>query len=202
MKSNRLGNVFFRYRSFTPLPLAIIIIWQAQLEWPWANAGIVLVIFGEAIRLTAVRASGKITRTRKVGAPQLVTWGLYSAIRNPLYLGNLLMWLGATLFAGGSYMHWLLLAVLIMFGIQYSLIVALEEATLSNLFGARYTEYCQAVPRIVPRFTGRSARQLDLARPPEEGLHPWKYAFESESSTLLVVIGVLVIIAGQFILAL
>lgn len=184
--SYRLGNLFFRYRSFTPAPLGLLLIWQARVTWPEALWGLLIMATGENIRLTALRASGKATRTRQVGARRLVTWGLYGHTRNPLYIGNFLLWLGVVVFAGGDWQYWIMALVGAWFLLQYTLIISLEEATLLDLFGGEYEEYRHAVPRILPRLR-QSVRQCELATPPPEGLHSWWYAFESERSTLGIV---------------
>lgn len=191
--AHRLGDLFFRYRSFTPVPLALLLVVQARVSYPVALWGVALMAGGEWIRLTSVRAAGKATRTRQVGAKRLVTWGLYAYTRNPLYIGNFLLWIGAVLFAGGPYLPWLIGAVFIMFLLQYSLIISLEEATLTALFGAAYTSYRQAVPRVMPR----SSRAYRAASPstdfPMGRLHPWRYAVESERSTLQVTSAVIIL---------
>ncbi len=160
------------------------------MTFPQYVWGLLLMTAGELVRLAALRASGKATRTRRVGARRLVTWGMYAHTRNPLYIGNFLLWLGAVLFAGGDWLYWLLLLVLAWFLLQYALIIALEESTLAELFGTQYEEFRRAVPRIIPR-PWRSGRKRELASLPAEGLHRWRYAFESERSTLGVVILVL-----------
>ncbi len=183
---HRLGDLFFRYRSFTPIPLALLLVIQSRVAYPAALWGVILMVGGEWIRLTSVRAAGKATRTRQVGARRLVTWGLYAYTRNPLYIGNFLLWIGAVLFAGGPYLPWLFGAVCIMFLLQYTLIISLEEATLSELFGADYTRYRQAVPRVLPRLS----RADDF---PIETLHSWRYAVESERSTFQVTSAVIIL---------
>ncbi|MCH8838971.1 MAG: isoprenylcysteine carboxylmethyltransferase family protein, partial [Candidatus Marinimicrobia bacterium] len=62
------------------------------MAYPLYAWGLLLLAAGELLRLAALRASGKATRTRKVGARRLVTWGLYAHTRNPLYIGNFLLW--------------------------------------------------------------------------------------------------------------
>ena len=181
---HRLGELFFRYRSFTPVPLALLLIVQARVSYPAALWGLALMFGGEWIRLASVRAAGKATRTRQVGAKQLVTWGLYAYTRNPLYIGNFLVWTGAVLFAGGPYLPWLLGAVFIMFFLQYTLIISLEEATLTGLFGAAYASYRQAVPRVIPRLRRAYGPAGTSAEYPIGKIHPWRYAVESERSTL------------------
>ncbi len=167
-----------------------MLVWQARVAFPQYVWGLLLLAAGELIRLAALRASGKATRTRKVGARRLATWGLYAHTRNPLYIGNFLLWLGAVLFAGGDWLYWLLLAVAAWFLLQYALIIALEETTLSELFGAQYDDFRRAVPRIIPR-PWRAGRKRELESPPAEALHSWRYAFESERSTLGAIILVL-----------
>jgi len=189
----RLGDFLFRYRSFTPLPVAIVLVWQARCTYPLLLWGLALMIAGESVRLGALRSSGKITRTRRVGARRLVTWGLYAHTRNPLYIGNLFLWAGAVLFAGGPWLGWLMAIMLGMFFIQYALIVALEETTLGNVFGAAYAGYCRAVPRVIPRLKKAPPAADFSPEPPAEGLHSWRYAFESERSTLWSVSAVLVL---------
>ncbi len=191
--SHRLGDLFFRYRSFTPVPLALLLVAQARISYPAALWGLALMVGGEWIRLASVRAAGKTTRTRQVGAKRLVTWGLYAYSRNPLYIGNFLLWIGAVLFTGGSYLPWLLGAVCIMFILQYTLIISLEEATLTKLFGADYTSYRQAVPRVMPRLRRAYQAEATYTDFPIGKLHPWRYAVESERSTLQVTSAVIIL---------
>ena len=181
------GNFLFRHRSYTPIPLALVVIWQAETTFPLFPAGLALIAVGELIRMAALRSVGVTTRTRRVGARRLVTWGLYSLTRNPLYIGNLLLWSGALLFAGGRYFLLLFAIMLVLFLIQYALIVALEEARLEELFGESYSAYCQAVPRVIPR-------SFKTAANPDQGaVYPWRSVLRSERSTLIVIGGVTVL---------
>jgi protein-S-isoprenylcysteine O-methyltransferase Ste14 len=187
----RLGDFLFRCRSYTPVPLALLLVWQARITYPQFLCGLALMAGGELIRLAAVRSAGKSTRTRRVGARQLVTWGPYAHIRNPLYLGNLLIWIGAVLFAGGRFMPWLLGTVFVLFLVQYALIIALEEATLAELFGEAYTAYRQSVPRVIPRLR-RVRGDSDAETETQAGVRrSWRYAFQSERSTLIALAAIL-----------
>ena len=146
-----LRKFLFSNRSFTPIPIAITIIYFSNPTRPYLFYGLILIIFGEFIRINAVRYAGGVTRTMNVGAPALCTSGPYSRTRNPLYLGNMVIYAGITLVAGGENMVALFLTVFIYFTFQYSMIISLEEQKLSELFGDQYTTYCKKVPRLFPR---------------------------------------------------
>jgi protein-S-isoprenylcysteine O-methyltransferase Ste14 len=190
---HRLGDFLFRYRSYTPVPLAVVLVWQAETRFPLLLPGLVLIVGGELLRLSAVRSFGRGVRTRRVGAHQLVTWGLYAHMRNPLYLGNLLLWTGAVLFAGGQYLPWLIGVVLMFFLLQYTLIISVEEMTLLELFGESYAEYRRSVPRLIPSFR-RSGKTADAPQNViERSTRPWRYAFRHERSTLMAITAVIIL---------
>jgi protein-S-isoprenylcysteine O-methyltransferase Ste14 len=80
----------------------------------------------------------------------VVVSGFYRFVRNPMYVGvELVLWGEALLFSSTS-----LLLYALLFGIGFHVFVlAYEEPTLRKKFGASYQEYCQAVPRWIPRLT-------------------------------------------------
>ena len=118
--------------------------------------GGLLVLLGESIRLWAVGYAGSATRTRHVGAPSLITNGPYGRVRNPLYVGNFVLSLGLCIMAW-AWMPYMLGVFLAAFGVQYGLIVSLEEESLRKTFGAQYEAYLTEVPRFLPRFSGYAA---------------------------------------------
>ena len=146
-----IGNFFFKYRSYTPIPLAVIIIYNAQYTNSYVVLGLLCIIFGESIRFWAVSHAGGITRTTTVGAAKLCTSGPFAYTRNPLYIGNMLMYNGIVLIAGASNILTMLMLTWLFFIIQYLLIIDLEEKTLTSLFGNTYINYKKNVPRIFPR---------------------------------------------------
>jgi protein-S-isoprenylcysteine O-methyltransferase Ste14 len=149
--TEKIGQFFFKSRSFTPVPFLIVIVFFAAPTRISIAAGAALMLLGEAVRLWGVGYAGFITRTRNVGAPQLVTSGPFSIIRNPLYAGNFFISLGACV-AFNALMPWVLLLFALLYGVQYHFIVRLEEATLEKKFGDEYRRYTAAVPRFFPRF--------------------------------------------------
>lgn len=78
----------------------------------------------------------------------LVTTGLYSKVRHPLYAGLVLIFLGYFLFAGtiSSAVHLGCLLLYLPFGIHF------EEKKLVIQFGEAYQKYKSAVPSLIPRF--------------------------------------------------
>ena len=145
-----LRSFLFKKRSYTPIPIVLAILYFSQLSYPFWVYGATFIVFGELIRLSAVRYAGGRTRTTKVGANSLCTSGPYSRTRNPLYIGNVFIYSGVVLLSGGIYMFQLLAVVIFYFIFQYSMIISLEEEKLSTVFGQDYSKYKNNVPRIIP----------------------------------------------------
>jgi len=181
-----LRQFFFKFRSYTPIPLLLVMLYLSQPYIPAIYWGLVLIIIGESIRIWAVRNAGGRTRTRKVGAPSLVTSGPFAYVRNPLYLGNVIIYLGFVFVAGGNYLWWLFAACLAFFIVQYSLIVSLEQETLLNKFGNEYSVYCDNVPALIPRLTPWKVDSVATPKP--------KKIFKPEKSTLLNIVLILLLI--------
>ena len=79
---------------------------------------------------------------------ELVVTGLYHYVRNPIYVGVLLIFLAHFLWFG--YWRLLFYAVLSFFGVHL-FIILYEEPGLRRKFGSAYEEYCKRVPRWIPR---------------------------------------------------
>src|SRR6185436_1207775 len=97
------GGWLFRHRTALPLPIA-----AAILAIPAGTdvggttlpaAGVAVTVLGEAIRLWGVRHIGAISRTRSERLGPLVDSGPFGYVRNPLYIGNILLWVGFALTA-------------------------------------------------------------------------------------------------------
>ncbi len=146
-----IRDFFFRNRGYIPIPLAIIILTFASLKIELLSIGVILVVTGELLRLNGVRYAGGETRTLKVGAATLCSSGPFAYLRNPLYLGNVIIYAGMVLIAGGEFVWILLPATLTFFFLEYGLIISLEEETLRKKFNEEYGEYLSMVPRLIPR---------------------------------------------------
>ena len=147
------GNLLFKYRSYTPIPLALYILYNSHPEIQNMLIGFILIAIGESLRMWAVRYAGGVTRTTKVGAPSLCTSGPYSYTRNPLYIGNMIIYSGFVFVAGSLNILPMLIITWVFFIIQYYLIINLEQNTLIDIFGKEYKNYMNNVPILFPRLS-------------------------------------------------
>ena len=80
---------------------------------------------------------------------ELVVSGLYRYVRNPMYVGVLLVIIGHFLWFG----YWnLLIYAGVVFIAFHSFVTLYEEPNLKQRFGAGYEDYLTKVPRWIPRF--------------------------------------------------
>jgi len=152
-----LRDLIFRIRGVTPVPFLLATLYGAKFRLTGLIAGAGLAVLGEALRVWAIRHAGGATRTRQVGAQSLVTSGPFGLVRNPLYLANMLLYIGFAV-GSGAFFPWLPLAGLLYFTFQYGMIISREEEKLRELFGAQYDQYCRLVPRLYPRLGRWGAR--------------------------------------------
>jgi protein-S-isoprenylcysteine O-methyltransferase Ste14 len=175
------GAWLFRYRSFLPVPLALMLLLIRSGEVDGRAlmaAGALIVAAGQSLRLWAVRHIGTISRTRTTRYGPLMTGGPYAIVRNPLYVGNWLLWTG---FAVWSRLLWMLPIAWIIFFVQYRAIAKWEAAFIRSKYLTAYDDYAGQVRAWMPRWPPRAAL---LAVTP---LHPWREVFFSERGTLLAV---------------
>lgn len=186
----KLAELFFRYRSYTPIPFLIVMIIFENASVSSLISGFIIALIGEAIRLWGVSWAGSETRTTgKVGGTYLIISGPFAYVRNPLYVGNILIYLGLGIMSYALFPYLQIIALL-FFIIQYYLIVKAEEEYLFNAFGEQYKKYFNNVPRFFPRFSPH--RDSSVEQPPfkiKEGL-------KSERRTLqaLFVVSLLILI--------
>lgn len=161
----REGNWLFQRRSFLPFVLlvpALLALGQfdylaGEHRWQefWATFCLGVSLSGLAIRALVVgyaprRTSGRNTWSGQI-ADELNTTGLYSLVRNPLYLGNFIIWLGITLF---FLIWWLTLIVCLVYWLYYERIIVAEERFLSRKFGTAYTDWARQTPAFFPQLRG------------------------------------------------
>ncbi|HAY33962.1 MAG TPA: isoprenylcysteine carboxylmethyltransferase family protein [Ignavibacteria bacterium] len=148
-----LGSIFFKYRSYIPLPFVFLMLVFMEPTLTSIIIGFFIALSGELIRIWSVSFAGSETRTTSgVGGTYLVTQGPYSVIRNPLYAGNILIYIGIGIMSNALFPYLQIFAFL-FFLFQYHCIVLAEEEFLQNKFTKIYSDYKKTVGRFIPKFT-------------------------------------------------
>jgi protein-S-isoprenylcysteine O-methyltransferase Ste14 len=179
-----VGGSLFRQRTWLPLPIAValVLLPSHPLASPflaWTGAG--LVASGELLRLWAVRHIGVVSRTRSDRLGPLVATGPFARLRNPLYVGNIALWVG---FAASAGLVWLIPPIVLLLAFEYHAIVRWEEHLLEGRLGDDYREYAARVPRWIPLAS-------PVSRGPQvPGLKfSWRDTLFSERGTLMAIVG-------------
>ncbi|HET7300035.1 MAG TPA: isoprenylcysteine carboxylmethyltransferase family protein [Oleiagrimonas sp.] len=154
------GNWLFRKRSYLPvlfIPVFILALRgytyffdSPEMQGIWVFFCLTTSYLGLGIRVWTIGHTPKGTSGRsnnKQTAECLNTTGMYSVVRNPLYLGNFFMGLGMALFA---HSWWLVAIYTMAFWLYYERIILAEEAFLKSTFGQTYLEWADRTPAFVP----------------------------------------------------
>lgn len=160
--SVQAGNLFFRYRDFLfpAVFLALAFAGRPRLvggsfdsDLVMDLVGVALILAGHVIRAIVIgyayiERGGK---NKRVHASALVQGGVFAHCRNPLYVGNILAYMGLMLIFNAPLMY----AVGVPFFLfAYFSIVAAEENFLRGKFGEAYEHYCAQVPRFLLSLKG------------------------------------------------
>lgn len=125
-------------------------------RWRWIAA--VPSVLGFAVALRCIWDfgwTGHGTPAPIAPPTRLVVVGFYRYLRNPMYTGFFVGWIGLWIVFGRANLATIVAACAVILGV--ALFVRLyEEPTLRKMFGADYEEYCRNVHRWVP------------------GVHPWQ----------------------------
>ncbi len=158
------GHTLFRWRSYIPLLFIIplffafresVVVERALgdgVEDLWVLFCFLVALSGLAIRWMTVGfvpagTSGRNTQGQRAEA--LNTTGIYSIVRNPLYLGNFMTLMGVVL---SIKVWWLVLIVGMAFFIYMERIILTEEEFLHDKYGDEYDSWCARTPVIIPNF--------------------------------------------------
>ena len=178
-----IGEWLFRHRTWFPVPIAVALLTlttgATTRRWITDVLGPFLVVGAESLRLWGVRHIGTISRTRSERMGPLIENGPFQICRNPLYLGNMILWSGLAVTAG---LLWMLPIIIVALGLQYHAIVGWEESMLAARYGDRYHEYVKKVPRFWPDMT---RLPLAVAGNPR---FSWQEALFSERGTLIALV--------------
>jgi protein-S-isoprenylcysteine O-methyltransferase Ste14 len=182
------GNFLFKHRGILPVIILIagLLLYIDQdingtaarfsrMEM-YKYACFLISLTGLALRMFTVGYTSNNTSGRNVAsqvADTLNTTGAYSLCRNPLYLGNFLMWLGAALLTGNA---WFIVSFVLLFVIYYERIVFSEEQYLRNKFGNIFLSWAAKTPSFLPKLK-------NWKRPP--GHFSFKKPVKEEKSGLM-----------------
>jgi protein-S-isoprenylcysteine O-methyltransferase Ste14 len=113
-------------------------------------AGVALIIVGAAFVVVARREFAQHGQPTDPGLPtsKVVTTGVFSVSRNPLYLGGICVLLGIALALN---LPWVLTLLLPAFVACHYLLIAPEEKYLAAKFGEEYHVYAASVQRWIGR---------------------------------------------------
>ena len=126
-----------------PVPL------ENRAYWPVRIVSLVLIALGLALRASSAAFAGHHTRSNRIEAPRLITSGPYAHVRNPIYLGSIILGLGMIGLLGDP---WLLPVYIVTLTLLLVAIIPAEEKYLRHRFGEEYARYRVAVPRLLPRW--------------------------------------------------
>lgn len=191
--------MLFRYRSFTPVPVLALIaflLWRSRGSvTPWDGAllwaGVAVALAGQVLRFYTLSwvSDGTSGQDDVLEAKQLNTRGPYARVRNPLYVGNLLICVGLMIVAKDPLVA--LIGVAFFFG-EYFFIIRAEEDFLRSQFGEKYEQYLRDVPRWVPRLTPAYGGKL------REGTLDWRRGLKKEHNPFAAwSLGILALVAWE-----
>jgi len=142
-----------------------------------ASVGALFVVWGEYLRLWAVRHIGVISRTRSSRLGPLIVGGPYAYVRNPIYVGNLLLWAGVTCWYDPKLLPvcWLVLLP------HYYLMAKWEEHLLRERHDSTFHVYARRVPGWWPYWRRHPTTLLPAA-------YTWRETLFSERGTLAALI--------------
>ena len=123
-----------------------------KIEWlniPLKIVGIGLVVFGFYLNYSAKHRSKLF---EMVAENTLITTGVYSVVRNPVYSAVLLACTGAVCISNNLILFFIPVICWIYMTIFLKLT---EEKWLTDLYGQEYIEYCKKVNRCIPCFPKR-----------------------------------------------
>ncbi len=132
------GRIARRIRVSLGFAFAAFYLWRAKPTWTSLAIGTVIASLGVFVRAAA---SGYVEKNRV-----LTMTGPYAYVRNPLYLGSIVIGIG---FAVAARDLWVFVAIVLLFVGIYLPVIRSEEAFLRGQF-PEYDEYARRVPSLLP----------------------------------------------------
>jgi protein-S-isoprenylcysteine O-methyltransferase Ste14 len=189
MKIERIGRWLFRRQGELQIPFVLGAIALLRPGYPFGShvfdvlmdiAGFLFMAAGVGIRFWVIGYRKRGTSQRRGGkmrSSELITDGLYTHVRNPLYLGNLVIAAGVMIL---FFNPWLI-PVFFCVVLHYYLIIRAEETYLEKRFGEAYLAYKQRTPRLIPAI-------WKSKHPPPDRQFDWNQVVKKEKDLVLAVI--------------
>lgn len=158
----KIGDFFFKWRNLL-FPIILVSLFLLKVPPPeyFGMEGledikdimaVLLILAGLGFRAATI-GWAYIKRggvNKKVYADTLVMNGYFGMCRNPLYVGNMMIYSGIFIQHG----HPLVAATgITLFALIYVSLIAAEEFFLREKFGMAFEAYCENVPRWIPDFS-------------------------------------------------
>ncbi len=177
-------------RLLTVYALAILLIAYARPSPASLAVGLIPIALGEGLRLWA---TGHLHKN-----DALTVTGPYAYLRNPLYLGTLLIASGLALIAASplGYTVWGLF-VLGYFVYYMPYKERIETARLESRYGDAFRRFSLAVPSLLPRLHAYVPLAADGASPPQFSV---RFRDNHELGTAVTVLAVVLLLAGRWAL--
>ena len=183
----KIGQFFFKYRDYVFPVVFISCSLVTKPSFPMGSktldlgldlVGVCLAIFGQLLRALTVgyeyiKRGGM---NKQVFADRLVTGGMFAHSRNPLYLGNFLIFLGLACVFNSPAVY---IIGIPFFVFAYACIIAAEEDFLRHKFGAEYEDYCKRVNRLWPNWKGYQTTVEGMS-------YNWKRFINKDHGTLFM----------------
>ena len=183
------GDLLFRWRGYLPLLMIVFFLLVVRdfhyprgshvLNRGWEVICFFVALFGLTMRAIASSSAPRGTSGRNVSeqrARSLNTTGMYSVTRNPLYLGNFLIWAGVILLFRS---FWFSCVAVLIFWIYYERIIFTEEEYLRAEFGETFLEWTGRTPVFFPDFRKWKSPVLPFS---------WRNALRREYSGFFAII--------------
>tara|TARA_B100000945_G_C20356026_1_gene584694 strand:+ start:342 stop:1040 length:699 start_codon:yes stop_codon:yes gene_type:complete len=164
------GNILFRYRGIF-LSIVLILFFTLEINNPYKlltlynfSFGVIISFFGFLFRCTTIgyiynNTSGRNTFDGQIAA-KLNIYGMYSIVRNPIYLSNFFIILGIFIALGISIFTILLSLIIFLF---YKNIISAEEFFLKNKFGNNYSNWVSKTNVIIPNIFNYNKSTLNFS---------------------------------------
>ncbi len=180
-------------RRLKPRLLAVYALLTALIVYARPTAfslalGLLPIALGEGLRIWA---TGHLNKN-----DALTVTGPYAYLRNPLYLGTMLIATGFALIAASPLAYALLALFLVGYFLYYMPYKErIETARLESIYGDSFRRYAVAVPSLLPRFHPYVPLGADASPAPE-----WRVRFRDnhEVGTALAVVAVVLMLVARW----